>query len=358
MDRQRSRTPYAEQASLEIDHQFGESTAVSVAYLFVGAHKLVQGNGINETCPVGTNKPNNPANAQGLVDPSGTLTNCAGAPSPLLLGKPYFLNQSGFEFNNAGFLDYNNDVDNANYHGVTVQISERFRKHLNLVANYTYSHTIDLGNFTTFINLPQNQFDPAAERASSNQDVRHRFVLNFTAEGPKDSFLHNFAFSSIVTMQSGRPFTLFTGADTNGDTNPVTDRPSLVGRNSYTGDALYSWDLRVSRYFQIRERMRLDLIFDAFNFLNRPNIDEVVSVYGSPFLCGPAPKKFNDAQTKAIQQGAVPCPSAADLTTQGLIPAGSLPAQFFFPPGPNPGLGTPRAMLNPRQLQLAAKLSF
>ena len=32
-------------------------------------------------------------------------------------------------------------------------------KNFNLTANYTYSHTIDNGNFTTFINLPPNQFD-------------------------------------------------------------------------------------------------------------------------------------------------------------------------------------------------------
>ena len=32
-------------------------------------------------------------------------------------------------------------------------------KNFNMTANYTYSHTIDNGNFTTFINLPVNQFD-------------------------------------------------------------------------------------------------------------------------------------------------------------------------------------------------------
>ena len=68
-----ARLPYAEQASAEIDRQMGGGFALNVGYLFVAAHKLVRGNNINVPCPVGTNKPGNPADAQGWLDPSGTL---------------------------------------------------------------------------------------------------------------------------------------------------------------------------------------------------------------------------------------------------------------------------------------------
>ena len=47
-----------------------------------------------------------------------------------------------------------------------------------------------------------------------------------------------------------------------------------------------------------------------------------------------------------------------DLTAAGQIPAGALPPQFFVPPAPNSNFGTPRTMLNPRQLQFAIKFSF
>ncbi len=60
----------------------------------------------------------------------------------------------------GGFLDYNNDVANAAINGLTVTAMERVQ-YFQLTANYTYSHTIDNGNFTTFINLPPNQFDYA-----------------------------------------------------------------------------------------------------------------------------------------------------------------------------------------------------
>src|SRR5215467_2262682 len=341
--------PYAHQASIEINRTVGKGLTVGAGYLFVGAHRLILGNGLNIPCPQGTSKPRNPAFAQGWVNPDGSLSACEGTPL-LLAGKPVFTD--GLEFPNGGFLDYNNGVVNAVYNGLTLQVVERLGKRFNLNANYTWSHIIDNGNFTTFINLPQNQFDNVSERGNSNQDVRHRFVANFTATGPEDGFLRNFELSSVVTLQTGRPFTIFVGGDANGDTNPVTDRVGLIGRNTYIGDPLRAWDLRVSRFFPISERVRLNLVFDAFNLLNRSNVDEVFSIYGSPIFCGAVPKGYKDATSVAIQRGGVTCP--AFTPPAGVKP----PAQFFVPPGPNPNFGTPRTMLNPRQLQFSAKLSF
>jgi outer membrane receptor protein involved in Fe transport len=343
------RLPYANQASLEINREVGKGLAVGGGYLFVGSHRLILGNGLNTPCPQGTSKPQNPAIAQGWVNPDGTLSNCTGTPF-LLAGKPVFTDS--LEFPNGGFLDYNNGVVNAFYHGLALQLTQRIGRKLYLNANYTYSHIIDNGNFTTFINLPQNQFDYASEKATSNQDVRHRFIANFNLAAPDKSFLRNFSLSGILTLQSGRPFTVFTGGDSNGDTNPVTDRVGLIGRNTYTGDALRALDLRVSRFFQLREGVKLDLIFDAFNLLNRPNVDEVFSVYGSPIFCGAVPTQYQDSASLAIQRGQATCPAFAP-------PAGiRVPAQFFVPPTPNSNFGTPRTMLNPRQLQFAAKFSF
>jgi hypothetical protein len=349
LDHHNNKLPYAHQASLEINHTLGGGLTVGAGYLFVGSHRLVLGNGLNTPCPQGTSKPQNPANAQGWINPDGSLSACQGTPL-LLAGKPVFTD--GLEFSNGGFLDYNNGVVNAVYHGMTLQAVERFGKRFNLNANYTWSHIIDNGNFTTFINLPQNQFDNITERANSNQDVRHRFVANFTAVGPEKGFLRNFELSSVITIQGGRPFTLFVGGDANGDTNPVTDRVGLISRNSYIGDPLRAWDLRVSRFFPISERVRLNLTFDAFNLLNRSNVDEVFSVYGSPIFCGAVPTAYKDATSVAIQHGQMACPAFAPP------PGVKAPAQFFVPPTPNQNFGTPRTMLNPRQLQFAAKLIF
>jgi len=409
-----ARLPYAEQASLEIDRQIGKGLTLQVGYLFVGAHKLVRGNNINVPCPYGTAKSGNPDYAQGLLDPSGSLTPCSGTPilGPLGLG-PFFdflgpyngvnptvpvpnpllpFNPSGLEFGvptaglppptssptlSGGLLDYNNDVANAVYNGLTFTAVERMGKLFSLTANYTYSHTIDNGNFTTFINLPPNQFDYASERGNSNQDVRHHLVTNFTTNGPEHSFARNFEFSSIITLQSGRPFTLFAGENVFGDVAGLsTDRVgglggvctsvsncnTTIGRNTYVGDPLYAFDLRLSRYFQIREHMRLDLTVDAFNVFNRPNVDEVNYIYGSPAFCGatPAvPKHYKDATTLAIQQNNASVSCSTQQAAAGPVAwlaLGLVPVSV--PNSPNATFGEPRTMLNPRQFQFALKFSF
>ena len=397
-----SRTPYAEQASLEVDHQFGGGLSANLAYLFVGAHKLVRGNNINIPCPVGTTKagPVDSAAVPGLVNADGTLSPCTGTPTlagGALQGLgPFFggIFNSGLQTLSGGLEDYNNDVANAVYHGGTLTVMERV-KNFNLTANYTYSHTIDNGNFTTFINLPVNQFDYHAERANSNQDARHRLVTNFTATGPESMwYTRHFTLSSIITLQSGRPFTEYYGNNTLNDVaGGATDRvggplvtstcpdvancKTMVSRNTYVGDPLYAWDLHLGRYFQLTERMKLDVAVDAFNLLNRSNVDEVTSVYGSPVFCGNAiPQHYRDAASRAVQSGAAACPvstnglaipgvgsfAATPITqaTPGATCNGPAPDAtcIFIPANASDTFGLPRTMLNPRQFQLSAKFTF
>jgi hypothetical protein len=351
-----SQIPYSEQANLEIDRELAKGLTVSAGYLWVSAHHLVRAENLNVCPPFGA-----PANTTvpGVAPGTPACLPSEAPPPAWPAGKAFFyngLNPSGSAaFGNAGLLYYTDNTGNSNYNGLTLQLTERFNKIFTLNANYTWSHTFDDGTFTTFVSTPQDLYNRPLEYANSNQDVRQRFVTNFTFEGPKDSFLRNFTFSNIVTLQTPRPFTLFVGFDANGDTNPVTDRVGLSPRNSYYGDDLYSWDLRVARYFQFKERYRLDLMVDAFNVLNRANVDEVTSVYGAAVFCGPVPGRYNDAATRATQAAAIAfdtgagpptCPSAAEL---GPVPA---------PPVPSASFGSPRTMLNPRQFQFAAKFSF
>ena len=188
------------------------------------------------------------------------------------------------------------------------------------------------------------------------QDVRHRFVANFTADAPKESFLRDFEFSLISELQSPRPFTMFVGNDENGDTNPVTDRVGLSPRNAYRGDHFYDFDVRLSRLVRFNERFQVLLAADAFDVFNRQNINEVTSVYGggTPDFCGgttpfngPVPQHYNDAASVAIQRGQVAC-----------VPYGGAYAGFAEAPAPSPLFGTPRTMFNPRQLQFSAKFNF
>jgi hypothetical protein len=426
-----SKVPYAEQASFAVDHQFGGGLAINVGYLFVGAHRLVRGNNINIPCPMGTTDPGQAANpvdqgfwrpgnipfppifpdwSPGMVQANGKFSTCPSG-SPVLgsgalahLG-PWFQGagpSAGLQTMSSGLEDYNNNVANAVYHGGTVTVIERV-KNFNLTGNYTYSHTIDNGNFTTFINLPVNQLNYKDERANSNQDARHRFVLNFTANGPEDTWVRHFTLSSIITAQSGRPFTMFYGANTLNDVaGGATDRvggaplnicttncgsryqevcttasncATMIPRNTYIGDPLYSWDFHLGRYFQLRENLKLDLSVDAFNFLNRSNVDEVTPVYGSPVFCGGGiPGRYRDSVSRAIQGGpatAPACPAGQIPVPGGTVALTPIPNAtpsdpcfptgrtcLFIPTTPNPNFGKARTMLNPRQFQFAVKFSF
>jgi hypothetical protein len=385
-----SRTPYAEQASLEVDRQFRGGVAINLSYLFVEAHKLVRGNNINIPCPAGTTKSAAPTDplpewVPGWLDASGTLSPCTGTPTlgtGALAGVgPFFGGAlgSGLQTLSNGLDDYNNGVANAVYHGGTVTVLER-RKNFNLTANYTYSHAIDNGNFTTFINLPPNQFDYSSERANSNQDVRHRLVMNFTALAPNTGPWRNFQFSSIVTLESGRPFTIFYGSNTLNDVaGGATDRvggapvlstcpvvqncQTMIPRNTYIGDPEYDWDLRVARVVHLSERTQMELAFDAFNVLNRPNVDEVTSVYGSPVFCGltPAvPGHYKDAVSRAIQaqSAATACPNGGISVPGGSVAPTPIGTDLFIPTLPNSNFGLPRTMLNARQLQFSLRFSF
>src|SRR5947209_5742325 len=299
------RKPYTEQSSLEIARELGKGLSVSAGYMFVAGHKLVRPIDLNVGPPIGKETgTNKDIYAFAINDPN--------IPAP-----------SGGSHGTNGIFYFTDSTGNSVYHGLTLQATEKAGKYFRLNANYTFSKTLDDGTYLVFVDTPQSNAQRNLERADSNQDLRHRFVANFVADAPQQSFLRNFELSSIVTLQSARPFTLFVGFDANNDGNPVTDRVGASARNTYRGDSLKAVDLRLSRVVHLKERAQLNLSVDAFNLFNRSNVDEVFSVYGAPDFVGPVPRRFGDGIT-----------------------------------GPSGAVGSPRTVFNPRQLQFGLKLSF
>jgi hypothetical protein len=118
---------------------------------------------------------------------------------------------------------------------------------------------------------------------------------------------------------------------------------TMIPRNTYIGDPLYSVDFHLGRDFQLRERTRLELGVDAFNLLNRPNVDEVTSVYGSPVFCGttPAiPRHYKDTTSPAIQGGAAStaCPAGPIGFPGGSLAPTPIGTNLFIPSKPNADL--------------------
>jgi len=347
------RLAYSEQASLQIDQEIGKGLVVSVGYLFLRAHKQIRPENLN-VCP-----------SAGLANDATFCPPASAIPGPPITptgpfpgnvmpdGKDAF---SGVLYNNAGLMYYLDGSGNAEYDGGTISVTDKLGQIFRFNVNYTYSHTRDDGTFTTFVSTPQDLYDRALERANSVQDIRQRFVANFTADAPQSSFLRNFEFSLVTSLETPRPFTMFVGNDENGDTNPVTDRVGWSPRNAYLGDHFYNFDVRLSRAFKFKEGKQLLLAFDAFDVFNRQNINEVTSVYGggTPDFCGgttpfngPVPQHYGDAASLAIQRGQVAC-----------APYSGPYASFGVAPAPDALFGTPRTMFNPRQLQISAKFTF
>jgi hypothetical protein len=92
-----------------------------------------------------------------------------------------------------------------------------------------------------------NQYDWRPEWSRSNFDSRHRFqgFLNLTM--PHSSIL-----TFNVSANSGRPYSITTGNDDNGDGN-ANDRPIGVARNSLIGPGAYNVNMNFSKTFPLRK---------------------------------------------------------------------------------------------------------
>jgi outer membrane receptor protein involved in Fe transport len=125
----------------------------------------------------------------------------------------------------------------ANYNALQFTFDKRFGNHFSANGYYTWSKTIDsaymdnntLGNNLEDYNLPQ------LDRERSDLDVRHQFVMSMVLKpdyyGGKNRVitgaLNGWTVAGIVTLASGAPFNITTGADNNGDGNS-NDRPNVV----------------------------------------------------------------------------------------------------------------------------------
>ena len=285
--------PYSMQWSLQTEHGLTKDLAVSFSYLGVRALKMATTLQLN-------------------AQPIGRLPN----------GKTLFAPRS-MQF---GIVQVQIPGNTSTYHGGTVSLSKRFSNNFAVDANYTFSKAIDLvnsGSSQSFKDIADDSSNFKLNRGLSNQHVGQRFVLSAVTEAPQDTFLRNFRLSTIVTLESARYYTIFTGFDANGDLETGPDRVGSIGRNTYQGDPYYNVDLRLSRVVNFTEKLKGEFIAESFNLFNTVNVTDINTVYGAPDFVGPIPREFGD----------------------GI----GAPAPFF---------GTPAQVSNQRLFQLAFKLTF
>ncbi len=342
---QGSKTPYGIQASASIEFQPFKDSVLSITGLHLRGVHLGSFFNVNQPDPTGTvqgftssgtpgcknvyydfSSPENPA---GPVPP----TDCSAYPASYVIPNvPHVGGVPGFrDPQYSVFFEATSRWDSV-YDGLLVNFNKRLTHNFAIEMSYTFAHSIDDGPNPSFVLIPQDSNNLREERANSADDIRHRFVGNATLSAPHawNLFMRDFSFSTVLTLQSPLFFTKFAGFDVNGDVFGNNDRVGIEPRDTFRGDGLASLDVRLGRTFPIGERFKLELFVEAFNVANTVNVRYFNTSYGAADFCN------------------------SDPSAPGCFGA----TQFYKESSPNPLYGTPSAVLNPRQFQFAAKLSF
>jgi hypothetical protein len=339
------KNPYGIQSSLSVEFDPFKDTTVSISYLRVKGVHLGSFYDVDQPTPRQSVFVHGSSGATGCKNtfyslpfglaPSPQCGSVYGIPAPgAIQGLPGTACQLNKITCPLNYLVYFRATSrwNSNFNGLLLSVNKRLSQHFSAGVSYTYSHTIDDGPNPSFVLISQDNTNFGAEKANSADDIRQRFVANGILSSPTTGsmWFRDFQLGTIITLQSPEFFTKFAGFDANGDIVDNNDRVGLEGRNTFRGKNLYTFDLRGSRSFTIREKQKVELIAEAFNLFNHTNIKYFNTVYGSVDFCNATPLP-------------PACPGAFPNNREG---------------SPLSSYGTPRAVFNPRQIQLALRYSW
>ena len=320
---QNHQNPYGIQASLALEFEPLPDATVSISGLHVRGVHLGSFFNVNQPDPNTVLGPQMLHDSQGRVGPKNIY--CSVLPCPFNPGVRTFPIAVYFEATSRW---------DSQYDGLLINLNKRLTRNISYGLSYTWSKTTDDGPNPSFVLIPQDSGNFREERALSSDDVRNRLVLNGTVTTPSgwNIYARDYELGLIATIQSPQRFSKFAGFDANGDIFGNNDRVGIEPRNTFVGDNFRSVDLRVGRKFRFQEKRSAEFFAEAFNLSNTLNVRFFNTVYGAADFC-----PFNSTPT------AFGCPA---------VPSG------FREGSPNPLYGTPRAVNNPRQIQLALKFNF
>ena len=206
--------PMGHQWQIGMQRQFGTSWRAEAAYIGSLGRHLIRQRVVN---PV-------------VCCPREIVTGPTGVPANRRFGDPQ----------QTGQITSLEPESKSEYHSGQFSLEKRFSGGNSFSAAYTYSSFYDdasesLNTGTPSLQRPQNNFDFGAEWGPSSFDRPHRFVASGLYQIPfrkeqRDILgyvLGGWSVSATWAIQSGQPFTIITGVDSNGDGDTGNDRPNV-----------------------------------------------------------------------------------------------------------------------------------
>ena len=241
---------YSRQAGIEVERQILSGMTVSAGYQYTRGEDLIIS--INQNVPscvaTGTNNGCRPVAAYG---------------------------------NNSQY----SPAASSSYHGLHVSIVQRPARWGSFRVSYTLSKAMDdVGEF--FFSSPIDPFDVSKDWSRSDDDQRHRLVLNGAFNLPWE-----LQASGMLQYYSAMPFNITSGVTTIQGTagRPVVNG-DYIARNAGVGPDFFSLGARISRMFRVGGRVRLEAIAEGFNLTNRVNVVTVNGNFGAgAYPANPSP---------------------------------------------------------------------
>lgn len=243
-------------------------------------------------------------------------------------------------FPTYGNTDYINSVGNSSFNSLQAKLTQRYHNGLVFIAAFTWAHSIDEGvgiaTGDSGSSAPQNAYDLAAERGSSDFNIDDHFAFSpvyelpfgkgrqYLKHGVSNVLAGGWQITGIYTVQTGLPFTVYYSTN-NSNTFNNHDRPNQIAnpnngpktvskwfntsafvnpgfgqfgdarRNSVLGPGYDDLDFSASRFFPvIPDRVKAEFraeMFNIFNhpdfaqpnaYANEPNFGEITSTVNGP----------------------------------------------------------------------------
>ena len=209
----------------------------------------------------------------------------------------------------------------AHYNALNIIFNQRTFHGASLRLAYTWSHNLDIGTDSNGGGYPMDAYHMSRDYASSDWDVRNRFVASYVYEMPffqnnasraVQTLLANWQVNGITTLQSGFPINVTIGQDIV-NTGVGHQRPDLIGtpstncgsgnlsgcinasayalpalynygtagRNMLYGPGLVTFDASLFKNIPITERWKFQFRAEIFNLFNTPAFSNPSSTFGT-----------------------------------------------------------------------------